>query len=53
MGDWAKADVLFVGAVIAIFVLGVAMPSIRRHRRQVAIANAPTASQRRWRRPPD
>ena len=44
---------MFVGAVIVIFVFGVAMPAIRRHRREAAIATGPTVTQRRWRRPPD
>ena len=50
--NWSRADVLFVGAVLVVFVFGVVVPAVRRTR-DAEIFDAPTAAQRRLRRPPD
>ena len=54
--NWSRTDVFFLALIATIFVFGVAVPAIRRHRdTQILDPDpvAPVVQLRRWRRPPD
>lgn len=53
---WSRSDVFFVAVVVVVFVFGVVVPAVRRHRDAEILDPdpvAPVVMLRRWRRPPD